>query len=100
MADPIHQFLITDVLSLGEFAGQRLVLTNSAAYMVLTVVLVSCFMLFAGRRLVPGRWQALAEMAYEGIAGTVRSQGGAEAMRFFNTSQNQDSFMNWNWARP
>jgi len=83
MADPIHQFLITDVLNLGEFAGQRMVLTNSAAYMVLTVVLVSCFMLFAGRRLVPGRWQALAEIAYEGIAGTVRSQGGAEAMRFF-----------------
>ena len=37
----------------------------------------------AGRGLVPGRWQSLAEMSYEFVASTLRSSAGTEGMRFF-----------------
>jgi F-type H+-transporting ATPase subunit a len=37
----------------------------------------------AGRRLVPGRLQSVAEISYEFVASTIRSTAGAEGMRFF-----------------
>src|ERR1700722_9141823 len=37
----------------------------------------------AGRQLVPGRFQSLAEVSYEFVASMVRSNAGPEGMRFF-----------------
>jgi F-type H+-transporting ATPase subunit a len=37
----------------------------------------------SGRQLVPGRFQSVAEIAYEFVASTVRSTAGAEGMKFF-----------------
>jgi F-type H+-transporting ATPase subunit a len=37
----------------------------------------------AGRQLVPGRFQSMAEISYEFVATTIRSTAGAEGMKFF-----------------
>jgi len=80
--DPIHQFLITDIVSFGEggFA-----FTNSALFMVLTVGLILAFLLLStGRRaIVPNRAQLVSEMAYEFVANMVRSSAGTQGMKFF-----------------
>jgi F-type H+-transporting ATPase subunit a len=36
-----------------------------------------------GAAIVPGRWQSIAELAYEFIANTVRENAGREGMRYF-----------------
>jgi F-type H+-transporting ATPase subunit a len=82
--DPIHQFSIQPVVSI-QVAGHDVSLTNSGLYMLLAVAL-SCLLVAIGARGgpgVPGRMQALAEMAYEFVAGMVRSAAGEAGMRFF-----------------
>ncbi len=82
--DPIHQFSIHPVVSI-QVAGHDVSLTNSGLYMLLAVAL-ACLLVAAGARGgpgVPGRLQAMAEMAYEFIAGMVRSAAGEAGMRFF-----------------
>jgi F-type H+-transporting ATPase subunit a len=37
----------------------------------------------AGRQLVPGRFQSMAELSYEFVANTIRSSAGSEGMKFF-----------------
>src|SRR4029077_16147425 len=37
----------------------------------------------AGRQLVPGRFQSVAEISYEFVAGTIRSNAGSGGMKFF-----------------
>ena len=82
--DPIHQFSIHPVVSI-LVAGHDVSLTNSGLFMLLAVAL-SCLLVAIGARGttgVPGRMQAMAEMAYEFVAGMVRSAAGEEGMRFF-----------------
>ena len=82
--DPIHQFSIHPVVSI-QVAGHDVSLTNSGLYMLLAVAL-ACLLVAIGARGgpgVPGRMQALAEMAYEFVAGMVRSAAGEAGMRFF-----------------
>jgi len=80
--DPIHQFALTDIISFGDGGVS---LTNSALFMVLTVALISVFLLAStsSRSIVPSRAQALSEMLYEFIANMVRDSAGKEGMRFF-----------------
>jgi F-type H+-transporting ATPase subunit a len=84
-ADPIHQFQITKLFTLGHIGGQEIAFTNSSAYMFLSVAVISLLMIggSAGRQLVPGRIQSLAELSYEFVAGTIRSTAGPEGMKFF-----------------
>ena len=82
--DPIHQFSIHPVVSI-LVAGHDVSLTNSGLFMLLAVAL-SCLLVAIGARGttgVPGRMQAMAEMAYEFVAGMVRSAAGETGMRFF-----------------
>jgi F-type H+-transporting ATPase subunit a len=85
MADPIHQFELKPIVSLGHIGGSEIVFTQSALYMMATVALITAVSLIATRRaaLVPGRVQSLVEMSYEFVASTVRSSAGTEGMRFF-----------------
>ena len=80
--DPIHQFLITDIVSFGEggFA-----FTNSALFMVLTVGVILSFLLLSTQRrsIVPNRVQLVSEMLYEFVANMVRSSAGTAGMKFF-----------------
>jgi F-type H+-transporting ATPase subunit a len=84
-ADPIHQFQITKLFTLGHIGGQEIAFTNSSAYMFLSVAVISLLMIggSAGRQLVPGRIQSMAELSYEFVAGTIRSTAGPEGMKFF-----------------
>jgi F-type H+-transporting ATPase subunit a len=85
MADPIEQFQIHNLLPLGKIGSIDIAFTNSALYMVLAVGLTAALMLgaTAGRELVPGRLQSVAELAYEFVADTIRNTIGEGGMRFF-----------------
>ncbi|MGJ8527074.1 F0F1 ATP synthase subunit A [Maritalea sp.] len=88
--DPIHQFKINDIFSIGgsgeeASGGLQIAFTNSALFMVITVLIISAFLILStrGRGLVPGRLQLLSEMLYEFIASMVRTAAGTEGMKFF-----------------
>jgi F-type H+-transporting ATPase subunit a len=85
MIDPIHQFNIDKIFTIGRIGNQEIAFTNSSAYMLLTVGLISLLMIggVAGRRLVPNRFQSMAELSYEFVANTIRSSAGSEGMKFF-----------------
>ena len=85
MADPIHQFEIHKIFSLGHIGNQEIAFTNSSAYMFGAVAVVSILMLggSAGRHLIPTRFQSMAELSYEFVANTLKSSIGEEGMRFF-----------------
>src|SRR6266700_7018417 len=84
-ADPIHQFQITKLFTIGHIGGQEIAFTNSSAYMFASVAVISLLMIggVAGRQLVPGRIQSIAEISYEFVASTIRSTAGSEGMKFF-----------------
>ena len=83
--DPIHQFEITNFLHIATIRGRELAFTNSALFMLITVAVVSTFLIgaTARRAVVPGRLQSIAEISYEFVANTVRSSAGSEGMKFF-----------------
>jgi F-type H+-transporting ATPase subunit a len=85
MADPIHQFEITDLVRLGKVGSTSIALTNSALYMGLAVGITAALMLgaTAGRSIIPGRMQSIAELAYEFVEGIIRDNMGEDGMRFF-----------------
>ncbi len=82
--DPIHQFQIHPIIPL-HIGGYDVSFTNSALFMVVTVVLASAFlyMTTASRSLVPGRLQSVSEMAYEFVATSLRDSAGSKGMKFF-----------------
>jgi F-type H+-transporting ATPase subunit a len=84
-ANPIEQFEIHPIFRLTSIAGHEIAFTNSAAYMLLAVVLTAALMLgaTAGRRLVPTRMQSVAELSYEFIANMIRSAAGEHGLKFF-----------------
>jgi F-type H+-transporting ATPase subunit a len=83
--DPIHQFQINKLVTIGTFGGQEIAFTNSALFMLIIVLVVSALLIgaTARRAVVPGRLQAVAEISYEFVAHTVRSSAGTEGMKFF-----------------
>ena len=82
--DPMHQFLVEPLF------GQRLLVggydlsfTNSALWMVLTLIALWVFMLGGMKReLVPGRWQAAVESVTGFINGMLATNVGPEGRRF------------------
>jgi F-type H+-transporting ATPase subunit a len=85
MADPIAQFEIKKIATLGTIGGQEIAFTNSALFMLLAVAGVSLLMIGATSRraVVPGRMQSVAELTYEFVADMLRSSAGTEGMKFF-----------------
>src|SRR5258708_11679521 len=85
VADPIHQFESHKIFTIGHIGGQEIAFPNSSAYMFLSVAVISLLMIggSAGRQLVPGRIQSMAELSYEFVANTIRSTAGSEGMKFF-----------------
>lgn len=83
--DPIHQFEIKNLFTIGSFGGHEIAFTNSAAFMLLAVVLTAALMLAgtAGRRLILTRMQSVAELSYEFVADMLRSTAGEQGMKFF-----------------
>ena len=81
--DPIHQFNIDNLIKIGRIAERDIYFTNSSVYMLVTVAVISLLMIGAGRQLVPGRFQSMAEVCYEFVAKMIRSNAGADGMKFF-----------------
>jgi F-type H+-transporting ATPase subunit a len=81
--DPIHQFNIEPLFTIGQIGNHTIAFTNSSFYMFLSVAVISLLMLATGRQLIPGRLQSMAELSYEFVANTIQSNAGAEGMKFF-----------------
>ena len=87
MADPhgpLAQFEIKRLAPI-DVGGLDVSFTNSAAFMVAVVALITVFLTASmrGRAMVPGRWQSMAELSYEFIADMVRENVGSEGRRYF-----------------
>ena len=82
--DPMHQFEIAPLLSI-QVGGIDLSFTNSALWMLIAVLCSAALMYFAtaGRALVPGRWQNVAELLYGTIAGMLKDNVGKEGRQYF-----------------
>ena len=85
MADPIHQFQITKLVTLGHIGQHEIAITNSTLFMAITVVGIWALLVggSSARALVPGRMQSIAEISYEFVANTIQSTAGTEGMKFF-----------------
>jgi F-type H+-transporting ATPase subunit a len=82
--NPLEQFEIHRLIPI-EIGGVDVSFTNSSLWMVIAITLATLFLTLSVRRraLVPGRWQSLAELAYEFIANMIRDNVGQEGRRFF-----------------
>jgi F-type H+-transporting ATPase subunit a len=82
--DPIHQFHINTIFPI-NIGGTHYDFTNSALFMVVTTIVAAGFLIWASssRSVVPGRAQAMAEMAYEFVANMLRDSAGKQGMKFF-----------------
>ena len=81
--DPIHQFNIEPIITLGHIGKHTIAITNSTIYMFVAVGITAFLMLGAGRQLVPGRLQSVAEITYEFVSSMIRSTAGSEGLKFF-----------------
>mgnify|MGYP001227302823 FL=1 len=84
MASPVEQFKLKSLVPF-ELGGVDLSYTTSSLWMTITLVCVTAFLTLSmrGGRLVPGRWQSMAEMSYEFIANMIRENVGAEGRKYF-----------------
>jgi F-type H+-transporting ATPase subunit a len=84
MPDPIHQFDLHRIVPINLF-GWDVSFTNSAAFMLLAVLLTTAFFMYAtrARALVPSRLQSVAEITHEFVAGMLRESIGKEGMKYF-----------------
>lgn len=82
--DPIHQFQIHPIVPIQLF-GYDISLTNSGLFMVIVLGVIALITVVgtAGRALVPGRLQSMAEMLYEFIDDLVVSTMGKSGRKFF-----------------
>lgn len=84
MASPIEQFEIKNVLDL-NLGIVDASFTNSALLMVIAVILITVFLVMGVRErsLVPGRWQSIVELAYDFVAGMIRTNVGSDGRPYF-----------------
>ena len=84
MIDPLHQFAVSPLLKL-EFRGVDLSFTNSSLAVLIAVCLI--YTLFAcGLKkdgMIPSRLQALIEITYNFIVGTVKENVGTAGLKYF-----------------
>jgi len=83
-SNPLHQFTIERLVPL-HVGSLDLSFTNSAAYMVAAVIIVTLFIVLTtrGARLVPGRWQSVTEISYEFIANMIEENAGHGGERYY-----------------
>ena len=84
MANPLQQFEVKTLIPI-HMGGVDASFTNASMFMMFAVAGVATFLMLSmrGRALVPTRWQSLAELSYEFIAGMVRDNVGNEGRKYF-----------------
>jgi F-type H+-transporting ATPase subunit a len=82
---PLDQFKIEPLVHIALPGGIDASFTNSALFMCIAVLLAAALVILGARRreMVPGRWQSLAELAYEFIAGMIDENVGHEGRQYF-----------------
>lgn len=85
MHNPLSQFEIHYLTDIKPVAGLNLSFSNSSLFMVIAVVGIIALMGLSTRKraLVPGRWQSVAEIMYEFVAGMVKDNVGTEGRKYF-----------------
>lgn len=81
---PLAQFEIKTLFPL-DIAGFDASFTNSSAFMMAIVALISIFVIggMNNATAVPNRWQSMVEMVYEFISNMLHDSAGKEARKFF-----------------
>ena len=81
---PLEQFKIERLADI-HVAGLDASFTNSSLLMCIAVVAITLFLVLGSAKsaLVPGRWQSMAELAYEFIANMVQENAGTAGMKYF-----------------
>lgn len=84
MANPMEQFIIKPIIPI-KIGGYDISFTNSALFMVLTVVVSSLLFAVCLRRrtIVPSVSQSIPESIYEFISSLIKENAGVEALRYF-----------------
>jgi F-type H+-transporting ATPase subunit a len=84
VASPLEQFEVKTIVPI-EIGGIDISFTNSSLMMVIAFVLGGGVVAMAASRgaIIPGRFQSVAELLYEFIAGIIRETIGAEGRRYF-----------------
>ncbi|MDP7241412.1 MAG: F0F1 ATP synthase subunit A [Rhodospirillales bacterium] len=84
MANPLQQFEVKTLIPI-HMGGVDASFTNASMFMMFAVAGVATFLMLSmrGRALVPTRWQSMAELSYEFIAGMVRDNVGNEGRKYF-----------------
>ena len=81
--DPMHQFTIEPLVPL-HIGGVDVSLTNSSAWMLITLALIFLFVLLGMKReLVPGRWQMAVEGLTSFVDNMLQVNIGPEGKRYF-----------------
>ncbi len=88
MKSPMEQFSISPILfghRSVHIGHHEFVFTNQSLWMCIVVLTASAFLTLAVARpkLVPGRVQSMAELAYEFVANMIRSAAGEDGLVFF-----------------
>jgi F-type H+-transporting ATPase subunit a len=83
--NPLEQFTVSPLLKLPSVYGIDATLTNSALFMLLSVVAITLFYMIAMRKRaqVPGRLQSIAEIFYQFVHGIVEENTGHTGMKYF-----------------
>ena len=85
--NPMEQFAVKPLVAepLFHVAGYPIYFTNEALLMAVVVVVASLFLTLTVKpgRLVPTRWQSMAETSYEFTANMIHSTTGEDGLKFF-----------------
>jgi F-type H+-transporting ATPase subunit a len=81
--DPMHQFEVQTIWNGFTLGGHQIAFTNSALWMLVTVVALWVFMLGGMKRqVVPGRWQMMVETFTGFVDGVLKANIGKEGRAF------------------
>jgi F-type H+-transporting ATPase subunit a len=85
MLDPLHQFTIHPYFRILKIGAIELSFTNSSLAIVWIIALICTLLSMAmlEKRLIPGRMQALAEIAYRFVADTIGNNVGTDGQKYF-----------------
>ncbi len=81
---PLAQFEIKRLVDI-DLGGFDASITNSSIFMMVAILGITIFMVVGmrGGSLVPGRWQSMAELSYEFVAGMLRDNVGSAGRAYF-----------------
>jgi len=84
MKSPVEQFTIKTLIPI-EFMGYDISFTNASLFMLLSVIISTCFLYFGIKKtlLVPSRWQSSVEILYEFVSDMVKENVGKGGKTYF-----------------